>query len=109
MSGVLGFFRDSKYIKAAEGALGLYCMWVEGYNKESCAIMIGSYAKLYSEHAFTNVITSSFICGSAFSFCPAPAVLKASDFAKTYLADKPASLAANNAMNNLYPGAATGD
>ncbi len=43
MSGVLGFFRDSKYIKAAEGALGLYCMWVEGYNKESCAIMIGSY------------------------------------------------------------------
>ena len=109
MSGVLGFFRDTKYIKAAEGALGLYCMWVEGYNKKSCALMIESYAKLYSDHAFTNVITSSFICGSAFSFCPAPEVLKASDFATIYLADKPAALAANNAMNNLYPAAASGD
>ena len=109
VSGVFGFFRDAKYIKAAEGALGLYCMWVEGYKKESCAIMIESYAKLYTEHAFTNVLTSSFICGSAFPFCAAPAVLKVSDFATTYLADKPASLAANNAMNSLYPGAATGD
>jgi len=90
VSGLLGFFRDTKYIKAAEGALGLYCMWVEGYNKKSCALMIVSYAKLYSDHAFTNVITSSFICGFAFSFCADPEVLKASDFAKTYLEDKPA-------------------
>ena len=45
VTGILGFFRDSKYIKAAQGALGMYCMWVEGYNRETCAFMIDAYAK----------------------------------------------------------------
>ena len=108
MSGILGFFRDSKYIKAAEGAVGMYCLWIEGYNKETCASRIRTYATLYSDHAFTNILTSSYICGAA-TFCAAPSVKKASDFATTYLADKPASLATNNALNSLYPGVATGN
>jgi hypothetical protein len=102
IGGVLEFFKDSKYIKAGMGAAGIYCMWMEGYNRETCAKIISEYGTAYTINAFSHVLTEAFICSTALPFCSAPPMATYKDWAKTYLADKPALITGNDFVDNLY-------
>jgi hypothetical protein len=78
-------------------------MFFEQKSQYTCSKIISGYATDFKNNAFIGgVLTDSFICGNALPFCPATATLDISAWITTYLADKPAALASNNFMDNLY-------
>jgi hypothetical protein len=101
---MISFFKDPKYVKAADGALGVYCMWVEEYSKTTCKDLISGYTTDYLANAFTatSVMQGPYICGNALPFCSAVPTLEISDWKTLHLADKPAGNANNDAIDNIY-------
>jgi hypothetical protein len=76
-------------------------MWIEGYSKRTCKDLIAGYTADYLANAFTatSVFQGSYICGNALPFCSAIPIKGVSDWRTLYLADKPAALANNDAID----------
>lgn len=74
VTGALSFFQDLKYQKAVQGALGLYCMFIEQKSQDTCSKIISGYGTDFRNNAFLGgVLSDSFICGNALPFCDAVA------------------------------------
>jgi hypothetical protein len=46
-TGAIEFFKDTKYIKAVEGALGMWCFFKNQMTTYTCAKIISQYANGY--------------------------------------------------------------
>jgi hypothetical protein len=97
-TGVIGYLKDEKTLKAIEGAIGLYCVTGMGFGKSTCSSIIRAYKDSYFSSAFTVVLKSDFICGTAFNVCTAPTKMSVASFATAKLADKPATSADNTVL-----------